>query len=153
MQAGRFQDVDARGTDALGEMVGALRPLREIGGLGHLLQALGHHVEVTPGEAAVGGEPLGGDQEEFALLGELRVVQPDEATDVDDAVLLGAHHTAVGQTKRFLRDLPGVWLRYASSCRVTSQAFSANRAASRISGTEWRRHSSDARRRFSMETG
>ena len=71
----------------------------------HLAQALGDRFQVAPRQAAVGGEPLGEDEQVAALLGEVVVVQRQPAADVGQAVLLGAHRHAVGQRRHLPHDV------------------------------------------------
>ena len=104
--AGRLDD---RGT-------GRGERLAEVGDLGdavaqvllvhHLVEADRDHLEVAPGEAAVGREALGHDAAHLEAGEELLVVADgDEAADVRDRVLLRAHEDAVGVGHHLAHDL------------------------------------------------
>ncbi len=69
-----------------------------------LLHADGERLEVASGQATVGGEALGEDQQVLVLAGELGVARGEEAADVDDRVLLGAHRAALRQVAHLLHD-------------------------------------------------
>ena len=71
----------------------------------HLAQAARHGLEVAAGEAAVGGEPLDHDQPLLQRLQQLLVAAGQEAADVGQAVLLGAHGAAVGVAEDLAHDL------------------------------------------------
>ncbi|HUG42489.1 MAG TPA: hypothetical protein VMM12_18645 [Longimicrobiales bacterium] len=70
-------------------------------------------VEVTPRQAAVGGEPLGEDQQVLLLLGQSGVVGGQQPADVGEAVLLRGERAAVGEAEDLADDVGDVALRLA----------------------------------------
>ena len=69
-----------------------------------LAQSLGDRLQVTPGQATVGGEALGEDHQVAAALGERVVVQREPAADAGQRVLLGRHRHPVGQGRHLPRN-------------------------------------------------
>ena len=118
-----------------------------------LAQALGDRLEVAAGEAAVGGEALGEDEEVAAALGQVVVVHGQPAADVGEAVLLGAHRHPVGERGDLPHDVATARSACPGSRSRMNQAFSAKRQASRNSGTPWRSQIARTPRRFSSDTG
>ncbi len=103
--ADRPDDGHARLRQRLAEIGGAGDPVAQVVIVDHLAQALGDRLEVAAGEAAVGREALGEDEEIAALLGQAVVVHRQPAADVGEAVLLRAHGHAVGQRGDLAHDL------------------------------------------------
>ena len=85
------------GVERLAEVGGRADPVAQVVLVDHLGQALGDGLQVASGQAAVGREALGQDEQVAAALGERVVVHGQPAADVGQAVLLGAHRHAVGE--------------------------------------------------------
>jgi len=71
----------------------------------HFLEARGDRFEIVAGEAAVGREAFGEDQEIAALLRERVVIEREEAADIRQTVLLRRHQRAVREAEHLLGDL------------------------------------------------
>ena len=81
-----------------------------VDGLG---EALRDRLQVAPGEAAVGREALGQDEQRAAALGERVVVRREPAADVRERVLLGADRHPVGEPCHLAHDVGDVALALA----------------------------------------
>jgi hypothetical protein len=88
--ARRLDDLDAACEQPLAEVGGAADAVLQVVLVQHLLEALGHRLEVATGQPAVGRVALGEDQQVRRPADQLLVAQQQHAADVDDAVLLGA---------------------------------------------------------------
>ncbi len=89
MAAGRPHDRNPGIAALLPQVFGAANPIAKVPLVEHLIEAGGDRLQVTAGEAPVGGESLGEDQQIAALGGQLGILQCQEPTDVGDGVLLG----------------------------------------------------------------
>ena len=140
--AGRLDDGHARGHQPLVQVLGRADAVAQVRLLDHLLEPAGHGLEVVPGEAAVGGEALGEDEEVAAALRQGVVVHGQEAADVGEAVLLGRHRAPVGAGRTSpARSPSGVRPSWPGSRFLMKYAFSAKRQASRKNGFPWRSQS------------
>ena len=101
----RLQHRDPVPDQRIAEVRGGLDPVAQVVVVDHLPQPLGQRLEVTPGQTAVGREPLGQDQQGVGPLGQGVVVQGQPAADVAHRVLLGAHRHAVGQAGHLADDV------------------------------------------------
>ena len=85
---------------------GLSEPVGQVGFVQAFPQADGHGVQIASGQPAVGGEAFAQDQLVADAAGTvLSIVHRQEAADVDDGILLGAHPGAVGQGEHLARDL------------------------------------------------
>ena len=100
-----LDDRDAGRVERLAEVGGRADAVAQVVLVDDLAQALGDRLEVAPGEAAVGREALGEDQQVAALLGQRVVAHREPAADVGEAVLLGAHRHAVGEGRHLAHDV------------------------------------------------
>ncbi len=93
--ARRLDDRHSRRSQAVAQILDRADPVLEVVLVEHLAQADRHRLEVAPGQAAVGREALAEDQGLTRLVHPLLVVERQEAADVDERVLLGAHPASI----------------------------------------------------------
>ena len=105
MPAGRFDDRDTRFVQPLCQIGSLAQAVSQVGFVQAFPQANRHGVQVAAGQAAVGGEAFAQDQFVLDMLEERFVVHRQEAADIDDGVLFGAHGHAIRQGEDFAGDL------------------------------------------------
>ena len=103
----RLDDRHAGADQLLRQVFRRADPVAKVGLLDHLLEPPRDGLEVVAGQAPVGGEALGQDQQVARLLRPGVVVEREEAPDVGEPVLLGRERRPVGQREHLLRDLAG----------------------------------------------
>ncbi len=105
MAAGRLDDRDAGRRDFLGEVFGRSDSVFEIRLFHDFFEAAGDRLEVVPREAAVGGKPLGEDEQVATLLRPRIAVHREETADVGEPVLFRRHRAAIGEAEHLSRDV------------------------------------------------
>ena len=134
--AERLDERDAGRVERLAEVGRRADPVAQVVLVDDLAQALGDRLEVAAGEAAVGREALGQDQQVAALLGEGVVV----ASPASRRCWRGRPSWRSSSCRRrataISRTMSGIERSAWPGSRVLmNHAFSANRQASRKSGT------------------
>ena len=97
----------------------------------HLVQTNRQGLQISPGEAAVGWEALGEDQQIPCLFRHRIIVQRKEAADIPETVLLEAHRCPIGITENlfcnFTRSLVGKsCLAFLDEVSILSKSASIN---------------------------
>jgi hypothetical protein len=105
VQAGRSHDRHTERVEMLRQVRRTRLVVVQVVGIEHFAQALRQRREVAPGEATVGREALGQDQQVAHLRRQRVVVDAQETADVDEAVLLRRDHAAVGELEHRARHL------------------------------------------------
>ena len=105
MTARGCHDRDAGLTQSLHDVARREQAVIQVVLIERFVKADGDGLEVTPGEAAVGREALGPDQDISFLEGQLRIIGAEEAPDIPERVLLRRHRAAVGMAEHLSGDI------------------------------------------------
>ena len=107
VSAGRLDNRDAGVGDVPPEVFGRYDPVAQVVRVENFGKTHRNGLQIAARQAAVGGEPLGENEQVLLLLGQPVVVGAEQPADVGERVFLGGEGAAVGQREHLLSYLLG----------------------------------------------